>query len=81
MQVLYGIAGNDRLVDSYVSANKVGNWDNVVSVRIYLLLVSTETNVVPENQTVNFNGTDVTIQNRRLAQVFSTTIGIRNRLP
>lgn len=81
MQVLYGIAGNDRQVDSYVSANKVTNWDNVVSVRIYLLLVSTETNVVPENQTVNFNGTDVTIQNRRLAQVFSTTIGIRNRLP
>ncbi|HSX88802.1 MAG TPA: PilW family protein [Pseudomonas sp.] len=81
MQILYGIAGSDRQVDSYVSASSVSNWDNVVSVRVHLLLASTDTNVVPENQIIKFNGKDVTIQNRRLAQVFSTTIGIRNRLP
>lgn len=81
MQILYGIAGSNRQVGSYVSAASVTNWDNVVSVRVYLLLVSADINVVSENQTIDFNGAAVTIQDRRLAQVFSTTIGIRNRLP
>lgn len=81
IRVLYGIAGSDRQVSSYVSAAGVTDWNQVVSVRVYLLLVSTETNVVAENQTVDFNGVAVTVPNRRLAQVFSATIGIRNRLP
>lgn len=81
MQILYGIAGANRQVSDYVTANNVTNWDNVVAVRINLLVVSADTNVVPENQVIAFNGADVTIANRRLAQVFSTTIGIRNRLP
>jgi type IV pilus assembly protein PilW len=81
MQILYGIAGANRQVASYVSAAAVSNWENVVAVRIHLLLVGAETNVTPENQVIDFNGAAVTIGNRRLAQVFSTTIGIRNRLP
>lgn len=81
MQILYGIAGADREVASYVSAAGVSNWENVVSVRVFLLVVGAETNVTPENQVIDFNGAAVTIENRRLAQVFSTTIGIRNRLP
>lgn len=81
IRVLYGIAGNDRQVTSYVSAASVTDWDQVVSVRVHLLLVSAETNVVAENLTVDFNGTAITVPNRRLAQVFSATIGIRNRLP
>jgi type IV pilus assembly protein PilW len=81
MQILYGIAGANRQVASYVSAAAVSNWENVVAVRIHLLLVGAETNVTPENQVIDFNGAAVTIENRRLAQVFSTTIGIRNRLP
>ena len=81
MQILYGIAGANRQVTDYVTANNVTNWDNVVAVRINLLVVSADTNVVPENQVISFNGANVTIANRRLAQVFSTTIGIRNRLP
>lgn len=81
MQILYGIAGPDKQVTDYVAANAVTNWGNVVSVRLNLLAVSSDTNVVPENQVIAFNGADVTIANRRLAQVFSTTISIRNRLP
>lgn len=81
MQILYGIAGLDKQVTDYVIADDVTNWENVVSVRLELLAVSSDTNVVPENQVIAFNGADVTIANRRLAQVFSTTIGIRNRLP
>lgn len=81
MQITYGIAGIDKQVTNYVDASAVTNWDNVASVRIELLVVSADTNVVPENQVVAFNGSNVTVSNRRLAQVFSTTIGIRNRLP
>jgi type IV pilus assembly protein PilW len=81
MQILYGIADLNKQVGSYVTANNVTNWDNVAAVRINLLAVSADTNVVPENQVIAFNGANVTIANRRLAHTFSTTIGIRNRLP
>ncbi|MGG2395981.1 PilW family protein [Pseudomonas sp. SH1-B] len=81
MQITYGIAGINRQVTDYIDAGEVSNWDNVVSVRIELLVVSPDTNVVSEDQVIAFNGADVTIANRRLAQVFSTTIGVRNRLP
>lgn len=81
MQINYGIAGSNKQVTEYIPADEVSNWENVVSVRVELLAVSTDTNVVPENQVIRFNGADVTIANRRLAQVFSTTVGIRNRLP
>ncbi len=81
MQILYGVADSNKQVGSYVTANNVTNWDNVVSVRIYLLLVSPDANVVSENQVIDFNGASVIVADRRLAQVFSTTIGIRNRLP
>lgn len=81
MQILYGIASANKQVSNYVSAASVADWDDVVSVRVYLLVVGAETNVTPENQVIDFNGAAVTIENRRLAQVFSATIGIRNRLP
>lgn len=81
MQILYGIAGPNKQVTQYIRADEVVNWNNVVAVRVNLLVVSADTNVVPENQVISFNGANVTIANRRLAQVFSTTIGIRNRLP
>jgi type IV pilus assembly protein PilW len=81
MQISYGIADTNKQVTSYVDANDVSNWNNVASVRVHVLAVSTETNVTPENQVIAFNGANITIADRRLAQVFTTTIGIRNRLP
>lgn len=84
MQISYGIADVNRQVIRYDTAEEVdsdNNWNRVAAVRIDLLVVSTDTNVVPEAQVITFNGADETIDDRRLAQVFSTTIGIRNRLP
>lgn len=81
MQITYGIAGADREVTDYQTANSVSDWDNVVSVHIELLAISPEVNVAPQNPTLTFNGSTVTLSDRRLGQVFSTTIGIRNRLP
>lgn len=85
MQILYGIADINKQVTSYVIANSAwvaADWAKVVSVQINLLAVSAEANVIEgANQVISFNGADVTIPNRRLAKVFTTTIGIRNRLP
>ena len=94
MYILYGVDQNgDRLVDDYVEASNVGNWGSVVAVRISLLLASPpDTRVINEAQTVFFppEGFDssgnlvsaipLTFDDGRLRQVFSTTIGIRNRL-
>lgn len=82
MQIKYGITnGANKQVFEYRDADEVTNWENVAAVRIELLAVSDAANVTPENQIVRLNGTDVTIAERRLAQVFTSTIGIRNRLP
>jgi type IV pilus assembly protein PilW len=84
MQVLYGVdADADGDVDSYNKADAVTNWNNVVSVRIGLLVrapdeygteLDTQTYIVNET---GFNPVD----DRRLRQVFTTTNGLRNRLP
>lgn len=97
MQIHYGIAGVDRQVTDYVTANNVTNWDNVVAVRIDLLVVSADTGISSvaqvydrEKRLICSKGDEddecdednsIDIPDRRLAQVFSTTIGIRNRLP
>lgn len=84
MQITYGItSGPDRQVTEYKTADNISTaeWGSVASVRIELLVVSTDTNVTQEQQTIHFDGADVAISERRLAQVFTSTIGIRNRLP
>jgi type IV pilus assembly protein PilW len=74
-----------------------GNWDKVVSARISLIAISPETNVLDEPQTFFFPAIAgisrdddyaaydedgmVTIKNNRVAQVYTTTVAIRNRLP
>ena len=84
MQILYGIGNNDQVIQ-YLTADAV-DWDNdrILSVRINLLLVSTENNIVRTQMTVVFpadTGNLFTASDRRLYQAFSTTIAIRNRLP
>lgn len=86
MQISYGIADINKQVTTYETANQGGTWskakwESVASVRIDLLAVSADTNVIESNQVIAFNGANVTIPNRRLARTFSTTIAIRNRLP
>lgn len=84
MQITYGItSGPSRQVTEYKSADEITTteWESVASVRIELLVVSSDTNVTQEQQTIHFDGEDVAIAERRLAQVFTSTIGIRNRLP
>ena len=84
LQIEYGVdtalTPNGR-IDAYLTANNVADWTRVLSVRLNLLAVSPEPNVAVEPQTLTFNGTTVTIPDNRLGHVFSSTIGLRNRLP
>ena len=91
MQIVYGVDTNgDSTADRYLTATQVGllgppplGWRQVVSARINLLLASQEPNVLPVPQTYTFNGATVTAAatDRRMFQVFTTTVGVRNRLP
>lgn len=87
----YVKAGTNNL-----SATGEGDWTKVVSARISLLVLSPETNALEEPQVFAYppasgitkedefaiydDGT-VTIKNNRIAQAFTTTVAIRNRLP
>lgn len=89
MQILYGedtspiVAGVARTVDQYVAADAAPVWNNVLAVRISLLMRSVENSVVNQPQAVAFNGATVNSgvgADRRLRKVFTTTIAVRNRL-
>ena len=88
---IYVKAGTHNL-----NENGTGDWDKVVSARVSILSISPETNVLEEPQQFIYpavvgidrddeyaryeNGT-VTIKHNRVAQVYTATIAIRNRLP
>ncbi|MFY0666273.1 MAG: PilW family protein [Natronospirillum sp.] len=92
MQVLYGVStgGLRNRVNQYVPANDVADWDDVLSVRIALLLRTTE----PVNPDTNFRifnllGTQINPSganwddiagDRHIRLMATTTIGLRNRL-
>ena len=82
MQILYGEdLDANRTADRYVPANTAGLvMNNVVSVRIGLVLVTAENNLAATPQTYTFNGAPVTATDRRLRRVFSSTIQLRNRV-
>lgn len=93
MQVQYGYdsTGDVDKADIYYSAGNVPDWTRVVSARISLLLVSAD-NVLSGPQTYQYFANTATslsamtpsggaLDRLRLHQVFTTTVGIRNRLP
>lgn len=97
MQIVYGVdSDGDRRANLYSKADSITDWEKVVSTRIELLVASPEINAVDKPQTIAFpaatgitkedefakyvDGT-VTIKQNRIAKIFTTTVGIRNRLP
>ena len=86
MQLLYGLdSDSDGVPDDYVTATAVTTanaWEDVSSVRVQLLVQSTEDNLIQEPQPYTFNGvTNNAPGDRRLRQVFINTVAIRSRLP
>lgn len=88
MQLRYGLDTSvkpDGVVDSY--STTPGNWTQVVSVTVNLLMRSPDNNIATAAQSVTFNNSTFNASaaaagdRTRLYQVFSSTVGVRNRLP
>jgi len=82
MQITYGEDTNaDRNADRYVTADAVADWDDVVSVRVNLLVASLAANVIDEPQVLPAPWDGFADPgDGRIRRVFSTTIAIRNHL-
>ena len=81
--VLYGVdANSDEAADVYLHADNVTNWAQVVSIRMYVVLRSSETHIVQAPSSYRIDGRTETPDNpadKRLYRVFSTTVSSRNR--
>lgn len=84
MQITYGVDTNGNgTIDGYVVAGGVADWDDVLAVRVGLLVSSAEEipRIEIDDVAHNVNGTTVAAANdRRLRYVFVTTVVMRNRL-
>ena len=84
IQLLYGEdLNNDRVVDRYLTADQITDFNNVYAIRISLLMRSIEPAVAPLQRTYILAGTPFNTPNTgdsatRLRQVFTTTIQLRN---
>lgn len=82
LQILYG-EDNDAngVADYYVPADQVVDMENVVSVRFAVVARSYDDNLTGgTNQAYSVLGDNRVAADRRLRQVYSTTVNIRNRL-
>ena len=67
---------------SGISAAAIGTWSQVRSVRLELLVSGNDTGVTAQQDaTLAFAGAAVSNADQRMRQVFTSTVGIRNRLP
>ncbi|MBK8507292.1 MAG: PilW family protein [Candidatus Competibacteraceae bacterium] len=78
-------SSNDGAIDCYLSAENINAtiWPVVRSLQVRLLLRSLENNLTPTPQEVAYNGGTVNTgsgADRRLRQVFTSTVGLRNQL-
>jgi len=79
MQVLYGEDNNgDGFANDYIPAASVNNMNNVVSLRISLLLRSYRNNITTNAQTYRYMGANILATDKRLRQVYTTTVALRN---
>ena len=80
MLILYGEdLNNNGSADRYVREDSVADMNDVVSVRINLVVASLENNVTGQVTPYVFNGQTITPNDRRLRRVYTRTIVLRNR--
>ena len=83
MQLEFGMDDTgDRIVDNYVAATAATNWQRVIAVRVALLVRSVEQYGTDTDQRSYQLLTNTTVNapgDRRLREVFTTTISIRSR--
>lgn len=91
-----GMGENRAVTDNaFIKANAVTNWNNVAAVRVRLLALGNEANVSPDAQVYDREkglickkgdsactaADSIDIPDRRLAQVFTAVVSLRNKLP
>ncbi len=80
MIILYGVDNDgDGTPNQYLASDAVVDLDEVTSIRVFLVVRSDRDNVMDANQSYILNGVAINTPDRRLRQVFSTTIDLRNR--
>lgn len=90
MQILYGVNLDQDIrstADAYLTADAVTDWQDVISVRISLLMQSIDDGTVPFPQAYVFDGVNYAggaapgalPADNRVRRVFTTTISLRNR--
>ncbi|MCD6055793.1 MAG: prepilin-type N-terminal cleavage/methylation protein [Gammaproteobacteria bacterium] len=80
INILYGEdTDTDGVANFYRKADSVGNMDNVVSLRIEIVVASENDNMVSTRMTYTFNGHSVIASDNRLYKIYSTTISRRNK--
>ena len=84
LHVLYGVdTDNDDAANQYVSAGNVADMEEVVSMRVSMLLRTLDDGLIEVTDTGTYDLLDETIDpadDRRLRRVFSATINLRNQL-
>jgi type IV pilus assembly protein PilW len=81
MQILYGVdTDDDDFANQYMNSDAVTDFNDVVSVRITLLVRSIDDFVTEDPQTYTYNGAQTTAGDRRIRQIFSATVALRNRI-
>ena len=82
LQILYGEdTDGSGAANRYVNATQVTDMEAVVSVRIALVTRSVQINVATAGQNYSVMGTNKASADTRLRQVYTATVGVRNRLP
>ena len=85
LSITYGIDGGaaagQQNVDHYAAADGVTAWDKVVAVRLQMLIATAKDNVSTSHQSVDFAGSTIVAEDRRLRTVLSELVAVRNGAP
>ena len=76
-----GAAAGQQNVDHYATADAVSSWDQVVAVRLQMLVATAKDNVSRTAQTIDFAGNTLSFSDRRLRTVLSEVVTMRNGAP
>ena len=80
MQLTYGLRDATGAITSYVPANLVTAWNQVVAVRVSLLVRGPSAGITANNsQTYTFNGETFASTDGFLRQVYTSTFTVRNQ--
>lgn len=79
--VRYGVATGSGELDNYVQVPTDTQWPRIVAIQIGLLLASVDDNTIDAIQPpMDLCGTEFSPTDRRMYQVFTATVGLRNQI-